>query len=170
MALKPPSPPSINWSRTSLSKPSRAHSCCPSLLADEPPSAVRRLPESTPPRPELAHAAPRRSPARRQEPLPARAAASTLVVVHRWSSSTPFTVRSRPAVQTHRRSYAVRRRRDRAAHQLDHPRSTPSLVRAVFARPWSCLVSPRPNPSMHHKVEDNPNVLLTPKSQFELIH
>jgi hypothetical protein len=70
MALKPPSPPSINWSRTSLSKPSRAHSCCPSLLADEPPSVVCRLLELTPPRLELAHAAPRRSPARRQEPLP----------------------------------------------------------------------------------------------------
>jgi hypothetical protein len=109
-----PSPPSINWSRTSLSKPSRAHSCCPSLLADEPPSTVRRLLESTPPRSELARAFPRRSPARRQEPLPARAAAPPLAVVPHRSSSMPFIVRSRPAVQTHRRSYAVRRRRDHA--------------------------------------------------------
>jgi hypothetical protein len=47
---------------------------------------------------------------------------------------------SRPTVQTHRRSYAVRHRRDRATHQLDHPR----------------LAVPRPNPSIHHKVENNP--------------
>jgi hypothetical protein len=124
MALKPwpaeplsPSPPSINWSRTSLSKPSRAHSCCPSLLADEPPSAVRRLPESTPPRP---------------EPLPTRAAAPPLAVVPRPSSSTPFTVRSHPAVQTHRRSYAP---------------PVPSLH-----------LDARPNPSVVRspKVEENP--------------
>jgi hypothetical protein len=33
----------------------------------------------------------------------------------------------RPTVQTHRRSYAVRHRRDRAAQQLDHPRPRRSL-------------------------------------------
>jgi hypothetical protein len=110
-----PSPPSINWSRTSFSKPSRAHSCCPSLFADEPPSVVRRSPESMPPRAELARAAPCRSPARRQEPLPARAAAPPLAIMPRRSSSTPFTVHSRPAVQTHHRSYAVHRRRDHTA-------------------------------------------------------
>jgi hypothetical protein len=76
----------------------------------------------------------------------------------------------RPAVRTNRRSYAVHRRLDRAAHRLDHPRPTPSPVRSVFARPWPCLTSPRPNPSAHHKVEDNPNVFITPKSWFELIH
>jgi hypothetical protein len=48
----------------------------------------------------------------------------------------------RPAVRTNRRSYAVHRRRDRAAHRLDHPRPTPSPVRSVFARPWPCLTSP----------------------------
>jgi hypothetical protein len=77
---------------------------------------------------------------------------------------------TRPAIRTNRRSYAVRRRRDRAAHQLDHPRPMPSPVRAVFARPWPCLASPRSDPSVHHKVEDNPNVFITPKSWFELIH
>jgi hypothetical protein len=50
---------------------------------------------------------------------------------------TPFTVHSCPAIQTHHWSYVVRRRRDRATYQLDHPRPT-----------W-CLVSPRPNPFVH---------------------
>jgi hypothetical protein len=97
----------------------------------------------------------------RQEPLPARAAAPPLAVVPRRSSSTPFAIHGTspefvPAIQTHRQSYTVCCRRDRVAHQLDHPRPTLSLVCAIFARPWSCLASPRPNPSIHHKVENNP--------------
>ena len=77
---------------------------------------------------------------------------------------------SRHTVQTHHRSYAVRRRRDRATHQLDHPRPTLIPVCAVFACPLPYLASPRPNPSIHHKVEENPNIFITPKSCFELIH
>jgi hypothetical protein len=53
---------------------------------------------------------------------------------------TPWTPQHH-AIQTHHRSYAVHRRRDRAAHQLDHPCST------------SCLVSPRPNPSIHSRLK-----------------
>jgi hypothetical protein len=70
------------------------------------------------------------------EPLPARAAAPPLAVVPCRSSSTLFAIRGTspevvPAIQTHRRSYVVHCRRDRATHQLDHPRiaiRTPCLT------------------------------------------
>jgi hypothetical protein len=53
-------------------------------------TTVRWSPESTPPHPELARAAPRRSPARRQEPLPAR---SSTTAHHRASPETHKPVR-----------------------------------------------------------------------------
>jgi hypothetical protein len=137
----------------------------------------RRTPSTTPMSP-LCSRAPAVEPLLTPCPARRREARRRIVRVHPPIAGAPlvpvrrtqFTIHSRPAVQTHRRSYTVRRRHDRAAHQLDHPRPTPSLVRAVFARPWSCLASPRPNPSIHHKVEDNPNIFISPKSCFELIH
>jgi hypothetical protein len=124
-------------------QPRHAHAVEP-LLAPCPARHREARPRSRPPclspslpAPKLARAAPRRSCPRRSS-----------IVRHPWSLTG---------------IHVVRRRRDRTAHQLDHPRPMPSPVRAVFAHPWPCLASPRPNPSIHHKVEDNPNVFITPK-------
>jgi hypothetical protein len=40
---------------------------------------------------------------------------------------------------------------------------SPSPVYVVFAHPWPCLASPRPDPSIRHKVEDNPNIFINSK-------
>jgi hypothetical protein len=124
-------------------QPRHAHAV-ESLLAPCPARHREARPRSRPPclslslpAPKLARVAPRRSCPR-----------CSSIVRHLWSLTG---------------IHAVRRRRDRTAHQLDHLRPMPSPVRAIFAHPWPCLASPRPNPSIHHKVEDNPNVFITQK-------
>jgi hypothetical protein len=64
---------------------------------------------------------------------------------------------SRPAVQTHCRNYAV----DATAQHTNW---------TIHASSSERLASPRSNPSIHHKVEVNPNIFITSKSCFELIH
>jgi hypothetical protein len=171
--------PSPSRSPSSLSKPSRARrrEACRLTALPEPHPSRRTTALGTPPR---------------SSPCSCRAQLALAAVrcghlrrCPHWSSLTQHpgdrahAVRQSSAVRGASSEFAprhpnaspeLRRRRDRAAHQLDHLRPTSSLVRADFARPWSCIVSPRPNPSIHHKVEDNPNIFISPKSCFELIH
>jgi hypothetical protein len=122
-------PLSINWSRTSLQAiPSSPR--CPSLLADKPPSAIHRSQRHCT-RNSPAQHPDTRSPAARPPSSPYSRRARR----RHYPRSTPATVptpfvdrppsvephrNSRPTVRTHRRNYAIRRRRDHAAHQLDH--------------------------------------------------
>lgn len=146
------------------SLPTRALSLTPRALSPSPsrhrPGACPRSTLSTTPTPPLSSRAPAVKPL--LTPCPARRREARRHPPITGAPSVPVRVRRSPSVRASPSKHiagvmpfvvdAI------AQHQLDHPRSTPSLVRAVFARPWSCLVSPRPNPSMHHKVEDKPNI------------
>ena len=76
----------------SLSKPSQAHPVAPSLLVVEPPSVVRRSPESTPSRSEFAHVVAVR--------LAVRGDSSELAVPHRRCAQTLTAITPFPARRT----------------------------------------------------------------------
>jgi hypothetical protein len=160
-ALSPSLSSTINWTAAPTSSPSPNS---PSL-SRSPCSRHRPLPRHRTPSPELVptaleliHAAPQHPqhphapvvepllapcPTRHREARPHSTPATV---------PTPFVDRP-PSVEPHW-----------------NLRPTPNLIHTVFARPWPCLASPRPNPSIHHKVEDNPNIFINPKSCFELDH
>jgi hypothetical protein len=108
--------------------PSSSH--CPSLLMDEPPSAVHRSRRHRAWNSLAQHPDTRSHAAR-----PSSSPYSRRARRRHYPRSTPTTVptpfvdrppsvepqrNSRPTVRTHRWNYVVRRRRDHAAHQLDH--------------------------------------------------
>jgi hypothetical protein len=140
LAIKHPGRPFISLPSSIKWTPEPSPSPCLSLLSILAPSSLSQysspefvltvhIPGQSSTR-TLAHTAPA------VEPLPARAAAQPLAVVPHRSSPTSSAIRGTSvefvtAIQTHRRSFAVRRRHDRAAHQLDHPRlavRTPRLI------------------------------------------
>jgi hypothetical protein len=129
-----PSPSPINWTSSSfLLLPELSLSCAlpvPELAVDQ---TIRPLRRATP-----------FLTSRQRIVVPLPLVAHTPCWFLFCASASPEFV---PAIRTHRRSYAVHRRRDRAAHQPDHPR---------LASLWS-------NPSIHHKVENNPNVFINSK-------